>query len=243
MAQRRMFSLDVVDTDIFLEMPSSAQNLYFHLGLRADDDGFVSSPKRITTLVNCSPDDLKLLIAKGFIIPFDSGVCVIRDWRQNNYLRTDRYKETVYLNEKNTLSVSPNGSYLVADTIGIPSVTQLVDERSTQHSIGKNRLDNIADLPPQKQSVSRHKHGVYGWVLLTEAEHEKLISDLGQAEFDRCITVVDESAQSSGNKNKWKDWNLVLRKCSRDKWGSRPVDNRQLTPPSTSLSNVNWGDI
>ena len=78
MAKRRMFSLDVVDTDIFLEMPSSAQSLYFHLGMRADDDGFIASPKKITSFVNASTDDLKLLIAKGFVIPSESGVYVMR---------------------------------------------------------------------------------------------------------------------------------------------------------------------
>ncbi len=100
MAKRRMFSLDVVDTDAFLDLPASSQSLYFHLGMRADDDGFVSSPKRITAMVNASGDDLKLLIAKGFVILFDSGVCVIRDWRVNNYIQSDRYTATLYVEEK-----------------------------------------------------------------------------------------------------------------------------------------------
>ncbi len=80
MAKKRMFSLDIVDTDSFLDMPPSTQSLYFHLGMRADDDGFVSSPRKITSLVNSSNDDLKLLAAKGFIIGFNNGVIVIRDW-------------------------------------------------------------------------------------------------------------------------------------------------------------------
>ena len=96
MAQRRMFSLEVVDTDKFLDMPASTQNLYFHLGMRADDDGFVSSPKKITTLVNCSVHDLKLLVTKGLIIPFSSGVCVVKDWKTNNCIQKDRYHETKY---------------------------------------------------------------------------------------------------------------------------------------------------
>ncbi len=84
MANRRMFSLDVVDTDKFLEMPLSTQALYFHFGMRADDDGFVSSPKRIIKSLCCNEDDLKLLIAKGYLIPFESGVVVISDWNINN---------------------------------------------------------------------------------------------------------------------------------------------------------------
>ncbi len=104
MANRRMFSLNIVDTDLFLDMPASTQNLYFHLGMRADDDGFVSSPKKITAMVNCSADDLNLLILKGYVIPFDSGVCVIRDWKIHNYIQKDRYHETTYLGEKSMLN-------------------------------------------------------------------------------------------------------------------------------------------
>ena len=95
MANRRMFSLDVIDTDNFLDMPLSAQGLYFHLGMRADDDGFIASPKKITKLINASNDDLKLLIAKGYLLPFESGVVVIRHWRQNNYVKGDRYKHYI----------------------------------------------------------------------------------------------------------------------------------------------------
>ena len=101
MARRRMFSLDVIDTDSFLDLPASSQSLYFHLGMRADDDGFVSSPKRITAMVCASSDDLKLLVAKGFVIPFESGVCVIRDWRSNNYIQRDRYTPTIYAEKRN----------------------------------------------------------------------------------------------------------------------------------------------
>lgn len=100
MAQRRMFSLSVVDTDRFLEMPASTQALYFHLGMRADDDGFVASPKKIVVLANCSNDDLKLLFSKGYLIPFESGVVVITDWRKNNLIKSDRYHETEYKEEK-----------------------------------------------------------------------------------------------------------------------------------------------
>lgn len=110
MANRRMFSLDVVDTDRFLEMPASSQNLYFHLGMRADDDGFVSSPKKITKLVNCGEDDLNVLISKGFVIAFDGGIVVIRHWKQNNYIQSDRYKQTLYQKELSALTVS-NGAY------------------------------------------------------------------------------------------------------------------------------------
>ena len=148
MARRRMFSLDVVDTDAFLDLPSSSQALYFHLGMRADDDGFVSSPKRITATVGASPDDLKLLVAKGFIIPFESGVCVIRDWKINNYLRPDRYTPTLYQEEKAQLPAMLSGGM----SNGIPHVTPTVDP-------GKDRLEERtdkrekADMPPHKRFI------------------------------------------------------------------------------------------
>lgn len=134
MANRRMFSLDVVDTDIFLDMPASSQNLYFHLGMRADDDGFVSSPRKITKLVNCSRDDLNVLISRGFVIAFADGIVVITHWRQNNYIQKDRYKETVYKNDLESLSIE-NGVYRL-DTVRIQSVNNL----EAQVSIGKDSI-------------------------------------------------------------------------------------------------------
>ena len=134
MANRRMFSLDVVDTDIFLDMPASSQNLYFHLGMRADDDGFVSSPRKITKLVNCSRDDLNVLISRGFVIAFADGIVVITHWRQNNYIQKDRYKETVYKNDLESLSIE-NGVYRL-DTVRIQSVNNL----EAQVSIGEDSI-------------------------------------------------------------------------------------------------------
>lgn len=111
MAQRRMFSLKIVDTDAFLDMPPTTQNLYFHLCMRADDDGFVSSPKKIMKIVNSGDDDMKLLFTKKFVIPFKSGICVIKHWKIHNYIQKDRYAETNYLEEKAELSEKKNGVY------------------------------------------------------------------------------------------------------------------------------------
>ena len=152
MANRRMFSLDVVDTDVFLDLPISSQALYFHLGMRADDDGFVSSPKRITNMVGCNMDDLKLLIAKGFIIQFDSGIIVIKHWKVNNYLRSDRYRPTLHQTEKESLTDNENG-YSVSTT-GIP----LVNKMDTQDSIGKysrdkERKEKDSIKPPRRITI------------------------------------------------------------------------------------------
>ena len=111
MAQRRMFSLKVVDTDAFMDMPLSAQALYFHLGMRADDDGFVSNARRVQKLVGAADDDLKILLLKRFVMTFESGVIVIKHWRLNNYVKGDRYTPTLYQEEKSTLYVKGNGVY------------------------------------------------------------------------------------------------------------------------------------
>lgn len=104
MARRRMFNLDIIDTDLFLEMPQSSRLLYYDLCMRADDDGFVSTPKKIQKIVGCSDDDFKVLISKKFIIPFDTGVVVIKHWKIHNYVQKDRYKETLYTEEKSHLT-------------------------------------------------------------------------------------------------------------------------------------------
>ena len=100
MAERKILAKTIIDSDAFLDMSLSTQALYFHLSMRADDDGFVNNPKKIQRMIGSGDDEMKMLIAKKFIIPFDSGVCVIKHWRIHNYIQKDRYKETVYKEEK-----------------------------------------------------------------------------------------------------------------------------------------------
>lgn len=115
MAKKRMFNMNIVDSDAFLDMPLSTQCLYFHLNMRADDDGFVGNPKRIVRLIGCSDDDLKLLIAKRFVLCFEDGVIVIKHWRMHNCIQSDRYTPTVYQEEKDMLITKPNKSYTFAE--------------------------------------------------------------------------------------------------------------------------------
>lgn len=110
MAKRRMFSLDVTDTDKFLDMPTSSQALYFHLGMHADDDGFVSAPKRIAKMCGCNDDDLRILAAKEYVLPVGNGVVVITHWKINNQIRKDRYAPTIYQKEYSNLRDN-NGIY------------------------------------------------------------------------------------------------------------------------------------
>ena len=156
MARKRMFDIEVVDTDLFLDMPQSTQNLYFHLGMRADDDGFVSNPKKIIKLVGANEDDLKILIAKSLIIPFESGIIVIRHWKLNNYLRKDRYIETIYKQEKSMLNEDENGVY----SLGIPNDNQMLT--SGQPSIEENskekksKVNNKAFVPPTLDEIKKY---------------------------------------------------------------------------------------
>ena len=109
-----MFAKQIVDSDAFLDMPLSAQALYFHLAMRADDDGFINNPKKIQRMVGASDDDCKLLIMKRFVLIFESGVIVIKHWKIHNYIQKDRYKETLYIQEKNQLAVKDNKAYTEA---------------------------------------------------------------------------------------------------------------------------------
>ena len=132
MAQRRMFSLQVVDTDRFLMLPISAQLLYFHLGMRADDDGFAASPKRIARCLGCRDRDLQLLVDQGLLISFDSGVVAITDWKLNNAIRADRYCGTIHLREKSMLRVADDKRYVLWQ----PDDNQTDDSPDTQVRLG-----------------------------------------------------------------------------------------------------------
>ena len=125
MAQRRLFSPDIVKSDAFLDMPVSSRDLYFYLAMDADDDGFVN-PKRIIRAIGASDDDLKVLLSKRFVLPFESGVIVIKHWLIHNSIRKDRYNETKYLEEKKTLFIKDNKAYSdVRQPVGNQSATQV----------------------------------------------------------------------------------------------------------------------
>lgn len=156
LAERRMFSKRVTDTDVFLDMPLSAQALYFHLNMNADDDGFVDKVKKITRSIGCRDDDLKLLIAKQFIFGFDSGVIVISNWYIHNYIRKDRYHETLYTKEKKQLSVDESGNYFKNSSLGQP----VVNQRLPEDRLGKDRLEigndnNVQQVEPPISKKSK----------------------------------------------------------------------------------------
>lgn len=140
MAERRMFAKTIIDSDAFLDMPASSQLLYFHLSMRADDDGFVNKPKSIMRMIGAKDDDLKLLFVKKFLIPFDSGVVVIKHWKIHNYIRKDTYTETKYKEEKATLELDENSAYRLSVDTPLQLRDESVTSPSTQDRIGQDRV-------------------------------------------------------------------------------------------------------
>lgn len=147
MAQKRMFTMKIVDSDAFLDMPATTQCLYFHLNMRADDDGFIGNPKRIMKIIGASEDDLRLLIAKRFVLTFEDGVIVIKHWRMHNTLSRDRYAETSYTDEKKMLLLKDNGSYSLTGGNPIDD-TRLIERsgRQTQQRRNKDATKTLSDI-------------------------------------------------------------------------------------------------
>lgn len=224
MARRRMFSLDVVDTDRFLDMPSSTQALYFHLGMRADDEGFVASPKRTTAMCGCSADDLNLLAAKGFVKPFESGVLVIVDWKKNNLIRPDRYTPTQFQEEKAQL--------------GIPAVNQSAYQRVPQDRLGKDRLgkdsvksESKADKPPRPRFTPP-----------SEDDAITYFCEQGSsaAEAKSFIDYYAANGWKVGGRSSMKDWQAAARNWLRraGQYTRPQTRNVSQESPADTLSRV-----
>ena len=149
MAERRMFTKKITESDAFLDMPSSTQMLYFHFSMNADDDGFVNNPKKIQKMCGASDDDFKLLIVKSFIILFDSGIIVIKHWKMHNYIQADRYRPTDYVEEKSMLGIKSNKAYTL-------DVSKMDTECIQNGYIGK---DSIGKVSIDKDSIDKDSKG------------------------------------------------------------------------------------
>ena len=217
MANRRMFSKDVVDTDKFLEMPPSTQALYFHLGMRADDDGFVSSPKKITQFVNCGNDDLKLLLAKGYLIPFESGVVVISDWNVNNWIRADRKHATRFEQEKSLLSISNDIYILDANQMPTkcqPSANQIPTKCHTEDSIGKDSIGKDRDRADYQQIADMYNNTCVSFprlYKLSESRKKAIKARLqtySVEDFQRMFEMAEGSSFLKGTNNR--NWSATF---------------------------------
>ena len=255
MAERRMISKTIIDSDLFLDMPVTARLLYYDLIMCADDDGFVDSPKKIMRMVGASQDDLKLLIAKNFIIAFDSGVVAIKHWRFHNYIRKDTYKPTIYKNERARLKLDTNNVYELQDdiiengviidnyadrrrTVDEPSTNRrrTVNESLTQDSIGK---DSIGKDSIGKDSIERGKKETTAKRFVPPS-----IEEVRAYCLERNNTVDPEQFVDFYTSKGWKvgkesmkDWKAAVRT-----WEKR--DNRAEVPKATPKTpkNVKQGE-
>lgn len=151
MAERRMFAKTIVTSDAFLDMPPTARCLYFLLSMIADDDGFVNAPRSVMRQSGATEDDMKLLIAKRFVLTFESGVIVIKHWKIHNLIQKDRYKETKYIEEKNRLVLDENNAYTESENALDTKCIQDVSKVETQVRLGKDSLvkdnkNNIVEI-------------------------------------------------------------------------------------------------
>lgn len=232
MAERRMFAKTIIDSDAFLEMPTTSQLLYFHLAMRADDDGFVNKPKSLMRMVGCKDDDLKLLFVKKFLIPFESGVVVIKHWKIHNYIRKDTYTETKYKEEKATLELDENSAYRIADPSPLRICDESVTSPSTQVRLGKDRIG--------KDRVGEDSVGDEDINVLTKPSKRFVpptVDDVRDYCFDRGNNVdpqrfVDYYTSNGWmvGKNKMKDWKAAVRTWEQKENQSRPKAAKSANP-------------
>ena len=207
MAERRMFAKAIIDSDAFLDMPLSTQALYFHLSMRADDEGFVGNPKKIQRMIGASDDDCRLLVIKRFILTFDSGIIVIKHWKIHNYIQADRFKKTTYLEEKSMLTLDGKNAY----TECIHNVSEL----DTQVSIGKDR-DSL-ELG-KREEIPRKTASRFTPPTLEEVK-SYCLERKNNVDAQRFIDYYSSNGWKVG-KNPMKDWTAAVRTWERNSFGS-----------------------
>ncbi len=197
MAQKRMFDRDIVSRDDFIEMSSDAQSLYFHLGIQADDEGFVS-PKGIMRMISAPEDALKLLIAKNFVIKFRSGVVVITDWENNNWLDSRRVRKTPYQDEKKLLSLNGNNQYVLS--IGsAPAKHPLREYSIEENRIEESSLEERVTPSEETKSFFEEKSPYSELLELFSKDKDR---GLIESEFKK-FTLYWTEPNGSGTKQRW----------------------------------------
>lgn len=227
MAERRMFAKTIIDSDAFLEMPVTSQLLYFHLSMRADDDGFVNKPKSLMRMVGCKDDDLKLLFVKKFLIPFESGVVVIKHWKIHNYIRKDTYTETKYKEEKATLELDENSAYRLTGESPLQLRDESVTSPSTQVRLGQvsTGKDSVGKDIEEAAPPTRSKR----FVPPTVDEVREYCFERGNSvDPQRFVDYYSSNGWMVG-KTKMKDWKAAVRT-----WEQR---EKSQNKPATKSSN------
>lgn len=240
MAERRMFTQKITESDAFLDMPLSTQALYFHLCMNADDDGFVKNPKRIARMMGAGDDDMKLLIAKAFVIAYESGVIVIKHWRMHNLLRKDRYNETEYTSEKSMLYVKKNGAYTLDEEKGNPLDPAKKISWQPNGTTGKDRIG--------KDSKGKDRLGKCnkGESVRGEKADRFVPPDVNQVQeyCDNRNNGIDAQTfvdfyTSKGwmvGKNKMKDWKAAVRTWERN--GKRSCNTAAVNSQKDQLTEL-----
>ena len=229
MAQRRMFSNTITDSDLFMDMPKSAQLLYFHLNMHADDDGFVGNTKSIMRMTGSSDDDLKILLAKQYLIPFENGVTVIKDWHIHNYIRSDRKHPTKYtselkqleLNEDASYSKLPIGSQVSANCQ--PNDGHLVGNCHTEVRLGKDSIG--------KDSINNKGGKSSRFIPPTVEEVREYCLERGNNVDAQCFVDFYSSKGWYVGKSKMKDWKASVRTWEK----RRQVDSNNLQADRNEL--------
>lgn len=234
-----MFAKTIIDSDAFLDMPPSTQVLYFHLAMRADDDGFINNPKTIMRIVGAKDDDIKLLIAKKFIIPFASGVVVIKHWRIHNYIQKDRYTETKYIDEKNQLIINKKNGYSLKQISLLDDENDNVYILDTQVRLGKDR----DRLGKDRLELERVKNKATRFIKPTIDEIKTFLNDQEyETDTDRYADRFYNFYESKGwkvGKEKMKDWKAAIRGwLSRD--NIRKIEKKEIID---DLDDPIWEEI
>jgi hypothetical protein len=217
MAERRMFAKTIIDSDAFLDMPVTARLLYYDLAMRADDDGFVNSPKKIMRMIGASEDDLRILAIRKFIIPFDNGVVVIKHWRIHNYIRKDTYNETPYKEQKQMLELDENNAYRMRSVDEPLTIRgRSVDDPSTQVRLGKDRIGKVNREGPSPSS--RFKKPTIEEVTAYCKERKNNVDP------ERFIDFYESKGWKVGSVT-MKDWKAAIRTWERREKSSKPKAN------------------
>jgi hypothetical protein len=221
MAERRMFAKTIIDSDAFLEMPVTSQLLYFHLSMRADDDGFVNKPKSLMRMVGCKDDDLTLLFVKKFLIPFESGVVVIKHWKIHNYIRKDTYTETKYKEEKATLELDENSAYRLTGDSPLQLRDESVTSPSTQVRLGQvsTGKDSVGKDIKEAEPPTRSKRFIPPTV---EEVREYCFERGNSVDPQRFVDYYSSNGWMVG-KSKMKDWKAAVRT-----WEQREKDKPHM---------------
>lgn len=227
MADKRMMSKSVIDTDMFLDMPASTQSLYFHMLLRADDDGFLKNAKTIMRTVGASPDDIKLLIAKQYLIPFDTGIMAIKHWRIHNYIKKDRYKPTD-CEEIKLLEVNEKGEYVLAEPVRsqVGSNMEPQDRDRDRLEIGKDR-----DSSRKRSSANNSTTATQKFKKPTLEELKAYIAENSYTFSAEAFMDYYESNGWKVGRNPMKSWQATCRTWQRHESPSGGQGSTGTAPP------------